>query len=172
MPLVTSQDANVRVGHAAAEAFVKEAKQSPLGEIRAEYDAFLQTLSQGAQKEFDGYVLKNAPDVAAVLQLAPKLQQQDFAARSDAVWKANFAREDTNKAIFTDVFGAGLLVGRERHQMDTRLSKGPNDEVIAELSVWKPAARQPALGFMTEGLGSAKLQFDAAGNYTILEKKP
>ncbi len=172
MPLVTSTDANRVVARAAADAFIKEANSSPIGQIKAEYEAFLGTLSQGAQKEFDGFVSQNAPDVASLLQLAPKLAQQDFAVRSDAVWRKHFAFEDKNKAVFTAVFGDALLKDREWHQMGATLKRGANDEVVAELTVWKPADRQPALGFVTEGLGSATLQFANDGTFKVLSKTP
>jgi hypothetical protein len=107
---------------------------------------------------------------AAVARVAMKAQ--DFEAKSAAVWAANFAHEGPNKATFTSVFGPEILVGRERHQMGASMSKGPNDEVIVDLTVWRPAAQQPRLGFATESLGTAKLAFNDDGTFKILEKKP
>jgi hypothetical protein len=70
MALVTGKNPSVVVGRAAAEAFVKQATSAPVGGIHQEYAAFLATLTGGAQKEFNGFVLEHAPDVAALLKLS------------------------------------------------------------------------------------------------------
>lgn len=96
MTLVTGKDANALVGRAAAKAFVEEAKGSPVDALHQEYAAFLGTLSGGAQKEFNGYVLKNSPDVAALLKLSqdgvsPALHRALQTAFEDAGDKLRFA---------------------------------------------------------------------------------
>ncbi len=171
MAQINSAQANQIAGKAIARAFVDEAKNSPLGEIKAEYQAFLGTLSADAQKAFDGFINDNAPEISEYLGVDDKLERQAFRAKSDAIWQKYGARDGDRMKLFTDVFGPEVVQGRESHQLNFNLSQGPNGEVVGELGVWKPKPNDSAFEvLLTETLASATLTFAADGSYTIDSK--
>lgn len=145
---------------------VGDADKLTIAELKDQYAAFKGALATPELKHaMDQFLAGADPQLAGLLGADKAVQAFDARKAQDAVWERFFARPDTRKELFVQVFGAAKVAEvppRWEHLMDARQEGAQDGKLVYQLSMSKPGPPDPR-GFdvlITEGIASAKVAID------------